>query len=348
MAAYNNFIYVYGGVQEEINPSVSFGELWKYNTATNTWSNVTVTANTAGGVDPLAGAASTVVGTTWFIYGGNSENAVSGKFYSFDFTTETFHEYFSLGTDGDSSDADYELAGGCMTSIGTQWYTFGGTNTGLVTGITPTCSGNQIYGPNNVPNFEVEAVQTVPADFNNPNGSPPATLGHLCFPDINSNILVFFSACQLGDPLPGVVLSTTVGNNANFIPIASTNTPSSGYRNFVCGVNNNRVSVFFGGWQITNSTPIFFNDTQIYTAATGSWQQVSSYGPSGRRGAGAARIGSYMYIFGGVGADPTNPGARVTQNDMWTIQVNEIGNSTASSTVFSFFIIIFSLFVILI
>jgi len=348
MAAYGNFIYVYGGLQEESNtPNNIFHELWKYDTVANIWSNVTITADTAAGVDPLAGASSTVVGNYWFIFGGNSPGtplSISGNFYSFDFTTEIFHQYFSLSNDPPG----FQLAGGCMTSLGNQWFTFGGTSTGPIYGIVPTCTGSQIYGPDNNPSFVDTDISTVPVDPDNPNGSPPTTYGHVCF-SYQNTILVFFAACQLSDAALYPVLSTTVGNINNFINVTSVNAPVNAYRNFVSAVSNNGVSVFFGGWSIinlnsgTNATVAYFNDTQIFTAATNTWESVNSFGPSGRKSAGGARIGNTFYIFGGVGANPASPQLRYTQNDMWSISVSEIANSSGVTNTVSLFTILIAL-----
>jgi len=96
---------------------------------------------------------------------------------------------------------------------------------------------------------------------------------------------------------------------------------------------------FFGGWNIinvtsgVNSTVSFFNDTQIYHAATSSWESLTSVGPAGRKSAGGARIGSNFYIFGGVGADPVNAGLRFTYSDMWQMSISDIGNNGVTNTV---------------
>jgi len=224
-----------------------------------------------------------------------------------------------------------------MTSVGTQWFSFGGTSSGVVYGIVPTCTGSQIFGPNNNPNFIDTDIKTVPVDPANPNGSPPTTYGHVCF-SYKNTVLVFFAACQLSDASLYPVLSTTVGNINNFDNIISTNAPNNAYRNFVTAVSNNGVSVFFGGWSIinitsiTNATVFFFNDTQIFHADTNVWESLTSFGPSGRKSAGGARIGSNFYIFGGVGADTVNPGLRYTKNDMWSLSVSDIADKSSGVT----------------
>jgi len=327
-ACYNNFIYIYGGVQEENSTTNTFNDLWKFDTVAGTWTSVAIqTSSPSDVINQAAGAASTVSGTIWFIYGGNAPNQINGNLYTFDFTTETFHE-----CQGCAGGGLFLSSVGCMTTINNQFWQFGGSyapNVGTVSSISPSCQANQIYGPSNMLDFSDSDLTEVSPDP--VSGTIPAGTGHLCFPDLN-NVLIFFMGCQPGvdNYNYGQIFQASVGNIENFPALSGvSNSPPNTFRNFATGVNNNRVSVIFGGWQVTNTsnTVSFYSNVLVYHAATSSWEYLTTVGPSGRKGAGSCRIGSTMYMFGGLGQDPVT-GNHTSYNDLWSISVHELGYAT--------------------